>query len=253
MDASSRYDFLYSDTIQLAAAVGATGQIAIKTQQDSIFVVQTLTAVFDAGFHARFSDDGNGNAWGNRLVSNYCLFGTVWRPNILIQPIMIFPTSKVVLDLTNDTAVLNDVEITLGGYKIFQPAFSRPSGAMKIDQWFQYSEEVSLTALQAESFSIQINSDSAFEVQKAMASYTSMPNTALGKFKAKMSDSGLGKAWSDREIDRDNQFGYADYPRILPFPKVVGANSQINIDITDLSGFANVVEIVLEGVKRYRA
>ena len=249
---SSRYDFLYSGTATLAAAVGATGEIDIKTQQDSVFVVQTLSAVYASPFHARFSDDGNGTAWGNAQVQNYNLFGTVFRPNILIQPIMVFPTSKIVIELTNDLAVANAIEVVLGGYKIFQPA-NRPTSGRRLDQWFQYSGTIALTALQADQFSIGINSDAPFEIQKMMAGYTGAPTVALGDFNARMSDSGLGKAWSDRLVRRDNQFGTAEYPRILPFSKLVGANSTITVEVEDLSGLANTVEVVLEGVKRYRS
>jgi hypothetical protein len=74
---------------------------------------------------------------------------------------------------------------------------------------------------------------------------------STGTFLAKISDSGLGKAWGDRAIMNVNQFGTAQYPRVLPFPKLLRPNSVVQIELTDTSIAGNDIEIVLEGIKKY--
>lgn len=244
----SRYDFLYSNEVQLAAVVGTPGQMEIKTQQDSIFVVQTMAAYSDGPFTARFLDDGTGTNWQNQPIYNVNTFGVAQRPNILIQPIMVFPTSTILVDLVNLTAVVNNIEIVLGGYKIFQ-AEERPTGK-KHDLWFQYATRKLVQAGNADSMTIKLQADSWFEVQKVVAvGYTAA--YAPANFSARISDSGLGKSWSDRFIRRDNQFGTAEYPRVVPFPKLIRPNSVVQVELRDLSGVPNTIEVVLEGVKKY--
>jgi len=244
----SRYDFLYSNEVVLAGAIGAVGQLEIRTQQDSVFVVQTVSAIATAPFTARFTDDGSGVSWQNQPIYNVNTFGSVQRPNILIKPIMVFPTSKVLIDLVNLTAVANTVEIVLGGYKIFQPA-ERPSGN-RVDLWFQYAARLNVLGGNADSMTIQLQADSWFEVQKVVAVGYSAAYAAAD-FSARISDSGLGKSWSDRFIRRDNQFGTAEYPRVVPFPKLMRPNSTVQIELRELSGAPNTIEVVLEGVKKY--
>jgi len=236
-----RYDYLYSNAVQIGAGVGTPAQLDIKTQADSIFVVQTLMAMSDGRFSARFTDDGAGASWSNDLVSDPNLFGTAQRPNILIQPIIIYPTSKVVVNLYNLIAGANDVEIVLGGYKVFKTA---ERNNVRVDQWFQYVGTKTLLASNMDTLAIQLQADSHFEVQKMLAYST-------GTFLAKISDSGLGKAWGDRAIMNVNQFGTAQYPRVLPFPKLLRPNSVVQIELTDTSIAGNDIEIVLEGIKKY--
>jgi hypothetical protein len=240
-----RYDFLYSNSTTLAA--GASGQLEIKTQQDSIFIVQTMMAVRTGRFTARFLDDGSGNNWNNQPILDLDIFGSAQRPNIMIDPIVVWPTSSILISLANLTAAPNSIEIALGGYKIFRE-MERP--ARRSDLWFQYGGTVTLGANQRDTFTIKLQADSHFLVKKIVG-FGRNAALAAANFSARISDTSLGKAWSDRFIQRDNQIGSAEFPRVLPFPKLLRPNTTVQVEALDLSGAANTVEVVLEGVKQY--
>lgn len=240
---AKRYDFLYSQSIAVAAN-GRTTQ-EIKTNQDSFYVVQSLMAEAVNGrqYKVRLSDDGSGIIWQSQSARGANVFGTAQRPNILIWPVIVPPTSRVLLEVEDKSAAGETIEFVLGGYRVYSNQIL-PNNSKRIDQWFQYVEYKSILANALDTFNIKLQADSYFQIQKIMA-------YATGNFEARLSDTATGKTWSDRFIRQNNQFGTAQRPRVLPFPKTLDPNTTVQCEVRDLSGSANEVEIVLEGVKKY--
>ena len=235
-----RFDFLYSNAIALTANQRTT--LEIKTMQDCIFVVQTLMAKSTGRFQSRFLEDGSGNNWQNTLITDTLVFGTAQLPNVLMTPVPLYSSSSVVLDILDTSGAPNAVEVVLGGYKLAGEQ-GRPGGSGRIDIWYQYAVSKAVLASNEDTMNLKLMADSWFEVKKASA-------RATGNFEARISD-GLGKAWSDRYIQQDNQFGNAQYPRVLPMPKLLRPNSNILVEVRDLSAAPNTIEVVFEGVKRF--
>lgn len=243
---AQRYDFLYSNSAVLAAGTpGAINQMEIKTNQDSFYVIQTLQALAVGGnaYSVRISDDGTGLLWQSGRVNAANVFGTAQRPNILIWPIIVPPTSRIQLALADESGAGDTVEVVCGGYRVYANQLL-PKNSKRIDQWFQYVESKAILANATDTFNIKLQADSYFQVQKIMA-------VSTGIFQARLSDTATGKTWSDRFIRNANQFGTAQRPRVLPMPKLLDPNTTVQCEVTDLSGSGNTVEIVLEGTKKY--
>ena len=244
MPGAERYDYLYSNSAVIPAGIGTRARIEIKTQQDSYFILQTAQAVSTGNFSAQISDDGSGLLWTNDFVQQANIFGTAQRPNSFIYPALVPPTSRILVDVQNLIAGPNTIEIAFGGYKVFTSNIPKDPNKPRADQWFQYVGKLSLLASNLDNIGIKLQADSHFEVHKMVAIST-------GNFELRWTDSGTGKSWSDRFIQRDNQFGTVQYPKILPIPKLLRPNITVQAEVRDLSGFNNDIEIVLEGVKKY--
>lgn len=245
-----RQDFEYSQAFSLAAPAGTAGQITIKTEADTYFVCQQMMAASTAQFWARIRDDGSGQIWQSDYVNNLSCFGTRERPNLFVTPIIVPPMSVITIDLINNSGVANAGEIVLGGYKLAGAEFNWDRTA-KLDRWFQYVAAKAVGALAIDTIPIRLQADAHFEVHKMLARKITNAVVVTGDFSARISDSDTSKSWSDRSVRRDNQFGTAQYPAMLPWPKLLRPNIVVQVEVTDLSGVGNTIEIVLEGAKRY--
>jgi len=242
-----RIPFLYSQSFSLGA--NASGQISIKSEQDSYFIVQSMVSSSTGNFQARMRDDGSGKIWQSDYVQNVNVFGTAQRPNLLVVPLIIPPMSSTVIDLVDTSGAPNTGEIVLSGYKVYASQFTMPNTG-KIDSWFQYVGSKAIAGSSIDTITIRLQADAHFEVHKLIARIPGgLPTT--GAFSARISDSDTSKSWSDRSVGRDNQFGTAQYPVYMTMPKLLRPNIVVQIEITELSTATNQVEIVLEGAKRY--
>ena len=243
-----RYDFEYSQAFTLAAASGSASQAQIKTEADSYFVCTTMMADATAPFMARMRDDGSGQIWQSDFVSSLNCFGTRERPNLMVSPILIPPMSSIVFDLQNYSLAGNTGEIVLGGYKLFSADF-KWDPQQKLDTWFQYVASKAVAAGGIDTITMRLQADAHFQVEKLLARKAGLP--ATGQFSARISDSDTGKSWTDRSVRRDNQFGTAQYPGILPWPKLLRPNIVVTVEVTNLTALPNNIEVVVEGTKRY--
>jgi hypothetical protein len=113
------------------------------------------------------------------------------------------------------------------------------------DEPFEYVKDIILTALQVTTESIDLQPDADFIARALFIA------TSTGPFKIRWSDSRQYFTSSNRIDSRNlSSDGAAPYPIVpeLPLP----ANGRIGIDIENLSGAGNTIQLVFRGVKRFR-
>jgi hypothetical protein len=119
-----------------------------------------------------------------------------------------------------------------------------PEGYIDVD--FSYVFDVTLTALQVLLNQVTPTTNDADFVWRAMIIAFS-----TGAFNVRFYDS-QGYALSNGLVTSANIVGDASSPYPLWPELIIPAGGKIGIDLQDISGNTNVIEIVFRGVKRYR-
>jgi hypothetical protein len=246
---SKKQYFHYSTPITTLSASQAT-QISIPIFSDSYFVIKKLTAVSTGTFTTQILNGSTGRVLMNAPINNANLFGTVQLPNRLADPLVLPPSSNIVLSLTDTSASSNTIQITLNGYRDFNlqnPPIPTRGGALL--SWYQNALNFSFAGNDTLNQILRIDADAAFLVRKIVG------NGATGSpisYAVRISDSGGSEYWFDNEQADVNTVGTAQYPNLLARPRLVPANSSVNFELRDLTGSTNNVQIILEGAKVYR-
>ena len=237
-----KIEFQYSGEITLNPGVRDT--IQIRTLATSLFQLQWMTMVSTAGtFQVRIADDASGQNWQNEMTDVRNIFGTVQDPAILISPMILRANALISIDVQNTSGLAGSIEFNFGGYQI--PTLQFPGFAKaRPDQWFQYMTRTTLGGGNLDTMRITVQSDSTFQVHK-------INSISTGDYRLRLIDSASGQAWSDRLIRNGNMAGTAQKPRVMMNPKNVKPNSVIQLEVQNLIGGANTVEVVLEGVKKF--
>jgi hypothetical protein len=231
---------------------GERRSLNIKTQADSYFVCRSIIGSYQRAAKVSISDDASGRAWSSDPdgVREASILGTAQRPYWMTEPVVVPPTSTLILQLINlDPVNTNAVQVVFDGYKHFDltkpPLPEQASGAGgQRRRWFQYVLNKSLAASNRETDQIKIQADSFFVAQEIVA-------TSTGLFKIKVQDSGSGRNWTDTFIHDPNYVGTAQYPKRLQPPTKLNPTSTVQVELEDESGFSNDVQIVLTGYKQF--
>jgi len=112
-----------------------------------------------------------------------------------------------------------------------------------MDSHCGYTLPISLTANQRTNFSLQIDADSDFIIEKVYSNET-------GPFKLMIIDTTSNYQWFSDRVRMENFFGSAQYPNELPVPIGLRRSTQLQIDIQDLTGAPNEIELVFEGLRQ---
>lgn len=108
-----------------------------------------------------------------------------------------------------------------------------------------YPYQVALTANQAlTDQSVIIDADSDFLV-------LGLAGTQTGAYRVNFK-SGNGRYVAQSQLRNANIVGTGQFPVALPKPVLVPARGRLGIDITDLSGAGNTIELVFIGIRLYR-
>jgi hypothetical protein len=244
-------EFRYPVADTIGAGIGAVLSKSLTTHSDSYFVVTKLIASAAGTFLTQIQDTGSGVILMDAPIAQANLWGIAQRPNYLKDPLIIPPSSTVLLNLTNGIAGANAFQLVLEGYKHYdlknppQPLGKAPVRPFSgTEKWFMYSANISLLGLAAGTVQTRIQNDANFVIRKYLASST-------GNFQVRLSDTGDQAEWMDGYVQRDNLFGTAQYPAVLTKPRTLRRNSTVQVEVADLSGAPNVIQIVFEGVKVY--
>jgi len=89
---------------------------------------------------------------------------------------------------------------------------------------------------------IEADIDSHFLVQKITGIRT-------GGATISVNEGASGREWSNQAMHLDNLVGNGSFPNILPAYRFITKGSTLTINLTDLSGASNVIDVVLIGVK----
>lgn len=220
--------------------------LTIPTYSDSFFVITKLVATSTGTFTGRFYNGSTGRVLQDVAVNNVNLFGTIQLPNILRDPIVLPPSSNLQLQLTDTSNSGNTIQISLVGYRWFDlskyPILSKAGARL---DWYMFSASAVITGNGQANLITRIDADADFLVRKIVGNRT-------GAYTLQISDSAAADSWQDQPVSDANQVGTAQYPYLLAKPRLIGRNSTISIQMNDLSGSTNTVQLIYEGAKVYR-
>lgn len=240
--------FHYSIPIS-AFAANQERQFTVPIYSDSYFVIKKLVADSTGDFQALLTNGATGRYFSNKIrVNKNNIFGTIQLPNRLADPIVMPPSSQMVLDLLDTSAAPNDIQVSMIGYRYFDsknPPTPLKAGAVL--SWFQYVVEFLFATSDTQQGTIRIDADSDFLVRKIVGT-----NTPGRPYTVTVSDSGSQNIWTDQEQHFNNIVGTAQYPNMLSRPRLVKRNNTINVEVRNITAGANTVQLVFEGAKVYR-
>lgn len=246
---SRRPNFAYwhYSTPRTAFTALQSQDLTVNMLPDSYMVIKKLVAVSSGSFTIQMYDGSTGRLLQAFPVNNVNVLGTIQLPNLLLDPIVLPPSSALVLKIVDTSNAANTIQVSLVGYRHYDlarpPVFGKLGRPMK---WFQYVINSVVAASGLTTPSVKVDSDSDFLIRKVVATSTSASLTAM------LSDASSGDQWFDLNQTQGNIFGTAQYPNILAKPKLIKANSTINAQLQDLSAAQNTVQLVFEGAKVYR-
>lgn len=164
----------------------------------------------------------------------------------LSKPMTWLKGSSINVRLADFSAAPNTVRVSFHGVKMRDG--NHPSLDLKRnyirDEAFAFPVQVSLTANQIIQNPIAIDLDADWYIYRILATRTGGATIAL-------TNTISAADWQNVAVNLDNFTGNAAGHLILPEPKFVQANSALNIQLADLSGNPNTINLTIEGIKRY--
>lgn len=268
VDAYKEY-FCYS--FENTALVLGTGVIfadtTVKMDSDADFeIIKRSHVAADNRIRVRYQDDSFGRQFQNASMDLRAVSGAVleasgvvdigqslnnFMPYILPRPYLIRAGTTYTASYSDfsSSAFLstNSIRETFHGAKIRQ-------GKAPWDQeWtakppYDYTTgSTVVTAGNTASLSINIGIDAHFLVQKIVGTRTSQ-SPALVTIRT----GGNDRTWMDKAVHFDNLVGSAQFPNILPAPRLCERGSTVQITIQNLSStVSGTYEIVLSGLKLF--
>lgn len=252
------FDYFNYDVPPFSLTALGTQTQTIQTFSDSYFVVKALAAVCYASgavVTRNFTTQMYNGATGRLLNDAAVNFGNLWGsygaaayPNKLVDPIVLPPSSNLVLNLTD---VSNNgtytVQVSLGGYRHYDlgnPPRNMKAGARL--EWYTFSASLSLSGNGGPTpVTTRIDADADFLVRKIVA-------TSTGLFQGQVVEANSGEVWQ-KNFEAGQLFaGTAQFPNLLVKPRLVIRNSALLTYLQDLSGSTNAIQVVYEGAKVYR-
>ena len=253
--------FVYNfQDISLAASLGtAFEDVVVRFDSDADFEGMKLIHVAtDSRIYVRMSDDAIGRQYQNSRVDLRAISGTRLftsgvvdvgiHPNnvipaIMTAPMLIKAATSFTVQFADFSNAANSVRLAIHGAKIRAGVAPwNKKWAARIPFW--YTNTVTLDANGSSSFTISTNMDSAFLIQK-------ITGTRTGAATINIIDGATSRAWMDRPMHIDNIVGNSQYPNIMTAPRFVPRGSVVNVQLTDLSGEENVIELIFHGQKLY--
>jgi len=120
-----------------------------------------------------------------------------------------------------------------------------PQAARFYEESFQYVFQISLTANQAVKEQRQtIDRDADFI-------WTALWGTQTGNYSVQFRDA-KGGIMSSAELRNANAIGTAQFPVPLMKPRLIPGGGFITMNLTELTGSGNVIELVFAGFKRFK-
>lgn len=165
-------------------------------------------------------------------------------PFIFPRPHAFVAGSNLIVESADRSGGANTLRWTFMGAKIRQGTapWDRRYRAVRP---FTYSvEETRVAANQTASLRIEIDTDSHFLVQK-------ITGTKEGNCLVEFKEGGRDLDWQNTPLHFETIVGNGQFPNVLFANRFVRRGLVLVIQIQDLSGLSNLVEIALHGVKMY--
>lgn len=268
VDAYKEY-FCYSfEDASLALGTGVTfDDVTVKMDSDADFeIIKRSHVAGDNRIRVKYQDDSYGRQFQNASMDLRAVSGAVleasgvvdigqslnnFMPYILPRPYLIRAGTTYTASYSDFSSsaflTVNSIRETFHGAKIRQ-------GKAPWDQeWtakppYDYTTGSQvITAGNTASLQISIGIDAHFLVQKIVGTRTSQ-SPALVSIRT----GGNDRTWMDKAVHFDNIIGNAQFPNILPAPRLCERGSTIQITVQNLSTTVNgTYEIVLSGLKLF--
>lgn len=264
--------FIYSweDTAGLNGMAGGTGQVfddvTVKMDSDADFeIIKRIHAATDDRIRVRYQDDSYGRQFQNLSMDLRGISGSALKavdpaqdislgeslnnfmPYILPRPYLIRAGTTYTASYADFSGKQNSIRESFHGAKIRQ-------GRAPWDQeWkarppYDYTTGANvITAGNTASLQISIGIDAHFLVQKIVGT-----RTLLAPALVTIRTGGNDRQWMDKAVYFENLVGNAQFPNILPAPRLCERGSTISITVQNLSGvFSGTYEIILSGLKLF--
>lgn len=268
VDAYKEY-FIYSfEDTSLAAGTGvAFEDTTVKMDSDADFeIIKRHHVAIDNRIRVKYQDDSYGRQFQNasmdlRAISGATLEATGvvdigqnlnnFMPYILPRPYLVRAGTTYTASYSDFSGVLNSIRESFHGAKIRQgkAPWDQPWAA-KPPYDYTTSPNNTPTVIAAGGtgiIQISIGIDAHFLVQKIVGSRTSGAPALVT-----IRTGGNDRQWMDKAVHFDNLVGNAQFPNILPAPRLCERGSTISITIQNLSAInSGTYEIVLSGLKLF--
>jgi hypothetical protein len=268
VDAYKEY-FVYSfESIPLALGTGvAFTDVTVKMDSDSDFeIIKRSHVAINNQIRVKYQDDSYGRQFQNASMDLRAVSGTIleatgvvdigqslnnFMPYILPRPYLIRAGTTYTSSYADASGVANSIRESFHGAKIRQgkaPWDQEWSAKPPYDYTTAPNNTPTVVAAGGTAIlQISIGIDAHFLVQKIVGTRTSQ-SPALVTIRT----GGNDRQWMDKAVHFDNLVGNAQFPNILPAPRLVERGSTVSITIQNLSAtVAGTYEIVLSGLKLF--
>lgn len=264
VDAYKEY-FCYSfEQVPLSSGAGTVfSDVTVKMDSDADFeIIKRHHVAIDDRIRVRYQDDSYGRQFQNASMDLRGISGAIlqaagvvdigeslnnFMPYILPRPYLIRAGTTYTASYADFSVAANSIRETFHGAKI------RQGKAPWDQQWaakppYDYTTGSQIvTAGNTASLSINIGIDAHFLVQKIVGVRTAQSPALIS-----IRTGGNDRTWMDKPVHFDNIVGNAQFPNILPAPRLCERGSTISITIQNLSAtVSGTYEIILSGLKLF--
>jgi hypothetical protein len=257
--------YIYSyEALSLAGGNGTVfTDVSVRYDSDADFeIIKRIHVATDQRIRVKYQDDSYGRVFQNASIDLRGVSGTPLEasgvvdigisvnnfcPYILPRPYLVRAGTNYTASYADFSGVANTIRESFHGAKI------RPGQAPWDQDWnakppYDYTTgQQSVAAGQTVSLQIPIQVDAHFLVQKIVGTRT-LQAPALVTLRT----GGYDVQWMDKAVDFDNLVGNAQFPNILPAPRLVPRGGTIVITIQNLSSvFTGTYEIIFSGLKLF--
>jgi hypothetical protein len=200
----------------------------------------------------------SGRCYMNQPIHVRTLFGTAQLPLVLPEPIFLFATQSLGLQLTKLSGGATTIWPYVDGVQYFPDipsmdshGFGRPMLA-RLTKWAERMRYILPYFLTTETaVSLLANATGSYEVKIDDMHFEALKIAAVstGGFAFEMSEVLTGEILMNGRITQANGLGNALYPTILPFSYLLPRGSRLRMTFQDLSGAGNAIYLTLIGRK----
>lgn len=249
--------FVYDVTMILAGGTGvAYTNFALKVDSDSNYeFVKTTYVSTDDRVKLKYRDDSAGRylmksgmdiksiAGRNTLPMG---FSNAFIPFVWPRPYLIGAGANFTVEASDYSGVPNTMRLVFHGAKI-RPGKAPWDARFRAQVPVVYGFDggvVTVAPNATVTQRIEIDMDAHFLVQKITGIRT-------GDALININEGARGKEWSNIPVHIDNMVGNGSFPNILPANRFVIRGSVLTVNIQNLMGINNLIEINIAGVKLY--
>ena len=239
--------FVYGLTASLQAGNGTVfSRSSIRIDSDADFEFQkTVYHATSGNIKLKYQDDSSGRYLIKTASDMRIIAGNfVGTPFIWPRPYIILAGTTFTVEAADASTVANVLRLAFLGGKIrpgTPPWEKRFRGLVP----FVYNTGlIDVAANGSMNLRIEVDNDAHFLVQK-------LTGFKVGSCTVSIREGSRDRDWQNQAVHFDCLFGNGQLPNVMYANRFVYRGSVVTIDVNDLSGLANQVELSFVGVKLY--